>query len=415
MPISADTRGLGPMTRLALLLIAFALPVAASAQARPLPLAADGVFDPQLLPAGCEPTKVRIDAAAPKSGDGNNKAPFATLRDALTQAENDKACAVYARIAPGDYVEGPLTVRVPTMLVGLPGVRVQGSFEVLAPTFVLSGITVIGDLKSPQPAVLAKGVAYVGLRDVNFFAFCGHGIRLDGPGAMRAVGIVVSNVCYVPDDPASGSAIHLTGGVDAELSFVTLETSVRGLYAGDAGTRVRADFVRVANTSIHPTRLANIAAAGSCGALGFQYLSAVEIDSGAELTGSVWEISRSQLAGLYAHDGGSASLGGVLITDTEDIRSGGVSCGGAGAIVHRGGSIDLKGFTIRNSYLCGVVVGSLLAEMDLLNGLIDTAPVGACVQQVGFDTSRLRHDVEYVNVGVPLQATSYDLPDGPPH
>jgi hypothetical protein len=145
-------------------------------------------------------------------------------------------------------------------------------------------------------------------------------------------------------------------------------------------------------------------------------LSAVEIDSGAELTGSVWGIGPSQLAGLYVHDSGSASLENVAITDTAAIRGGDVSCGGFGAIVHRAGRIDLRGFYIRNSESCGVAVGSAPGSgMDLHNGDIDTAPVGACVQQDGYDTNRLRDDVDYVNVGVPLQATSHELPDGIPH
>jgi hypothetical protein len=49
--------------------------------------------------------------------------------------------------------------------------------------------------------------------------------------------------------------------------------------------------------------------------------------------------------------------------------------------------------------------------MDLSDGRIDDVAIGACVQADGYDTSRLRQRVAYGRVGVPLQATTYTLPE----
>jgi hypothetical protein len=384
----------------------------------PLSSAADAVAGLNLLPPGCVPATIYIDAAAPKGGDGSEKTPFLTLREALAGAEKRQACAIDAKVAPGRYIEGPLAVKLPAIVTGRPGVNVQGSFQVFSPTLVLSTLTLVGDLQSQLPAVLAPKPATLVFLDVRFLAPGGHAIRQHG-GTLRVFRVDIAGAWTFPTSPSSGSAVHLTGGVDARLAFMRLSGNTRGLYASDAGTRVRGDFIRVEDTTIHPTRIANITVAGSCDALGYQYLGAVEVDSGAELTGSFWEIRRSQLAGLYAHDDGSARLHNVQIDATEEIRSGYVSCGGFGAIVHRAGTIDLSGdrrhggLAITNSAVCGVVVGQAPSSgMDLHYGFIDFAPIGACIQQDGYDAERLHDHVDYrSDLGVPMRATSYSLPD----
>ena len=358
------------MAKRMFVMIALSL-LAADAYAQPpLSSAADAVAGLKLLPSGCVPATIYIDAAAQTGGNGSARAPFSTLGEALVGAEKRQACAMYAKIAPGKYVEGPLVVKLPAIVIGRPGVNIQGSFEVVSRTLVLSSIAVVGDLQSQRPAVLAENSAVLVFLRVLFLAPGGHAIRQHG-GTLRVFGADIAGAWTFPEDPSSGSAVHLTGGVDARLAGMRLSGNVRGLYASDVGTRVRADFIRVEDTTIHPTRIANITAAGSCDALGYRYLAAVELDSGAELTGSHWEIRRSQLAGLYAHDSGSARLRHVRIDETESIRGGVAECGGFGAVVHRAGTIDLRRLAITNSRLCGVTVGQAPGSgMDLHHGFI---------------------------------------------
>jgi hypothetical protein len=76
--------------------------------------------------------------------------------------------------------------------------------------------------------------------------------------------------------------------------------------------------------------------------------------------------------------------------------------------------VTVSDFDVDDAALCGVVVGGDAPDastaMDLARGVIRSTEVGACVQAEGFDTARLRVDVEYREVGIPLQATSYTLP-----
>ncbi len=385
----------------------------------PLSSARDVIKGLKLLPPDCKPPPTYINAAAQKGGNGSKKAPFSSLQEALANAEESQACALYAKVAAGKYSEGPLVVNLPLIVTGRRDVNIQGSFEVVSTALVLSTLTLIGDQQLPRPLVFAKNAPTLVFLGVEFLTAGGHAIRQHG-GTLRVFGVDISGTQTFPDDPSSGSAVHLTGGVDAVLAAMRLSGNVRGLYVSDEGTRVRADFITVEDTTIHATRIANITAAGSCDALGYQYIGAVEVDSGAELTGSWWEIRRSQLAGLYAHDYGSAQLRHVLIDETEPIRGGGVDgvvCGGFGAVAHRAGAINLRRLAITNSGLCGVVVGQAPGSgMDLSYGFIDFAPIGACVQQEGYDFSRLNSHVQYRSgLGVPLRATSYPLPDGTPY
>ncbi len=115
------------------------------------------------------------------------------------------------------------------------------------------------------------------------------------------------------------------------------------------------------------------------------------------------------MVGLYSHDGGQVTASAVTIKHIT--LSGVAGCGGGfGAAAFSGGGIVLDQFSIGDIALCGVTVGAGGA-IDLSNGVIAETPVGACVQEPGYDTERLHHDVRFVNVDIPLQATSYSLPE----
>jgi hypothetical protein len=50
-------------------------------------------------------------------------------------------------------------------------------------------------------------------------------------------------------------------------------------------------------------------------------------------------------------------------------------------------------------------------SIDLHIGYVTRSDIGACGQLDGYDFARLRDRVAYRDVGVPLQATRYELPD----
>ncbi len=89
--------------------------------------------------------------------------------------------------------------------------------------------------------------------------------------------------------------------------------------------------------------------------------------------------------------------------------------GGFGVSAHFGATLEVQRFAIAGAAQCGAVVGEDWmgpTGLDLADGTITGAPIGACVQIPGYDTERLHRRVRFVDVEVPLQATSYALPGG---
>jgi hypothetical protein len=83
--------------------------------------------------------------------------------------------------------------------------------------------------------------------------------------------------------------------------------------------------------------------------------------------------------------------------------------GGFGVSAHEGAQVTVTRFELEELALCGVVVAGF-AELDLAGGSVSGVPIGACVQVPDYDVTRLASRVEYRDVGIPLQATSYALP-----
>lgn len=125
-------------------------------------------------------------------------------------------------------------------------------------------------------------------------------------------------------------------------------------------------------------------------------------------------VARTRIAGGIALTGSSLELTDASIRDVDFAACAETTCperaGGIGLLSHLGASITATRFEVAASAVCGVAVGEG-ASMDLNMGVIAEVPVGACVQVDGYDLGRLQDDVQYRDVGVPLQATTYDFPD----
>lgn len=121
------------------------------------------------------------------------------------------------------------------------------------------------------------------------------------------------------------------------------------------------------------------------------------------------------MAGLYVHDDASVRAGSVGVSFATSVAASAPSadvCGGFNVVAHRNGYIELTRIQLEDAELCGVLVGDApLTGIDLHIGYVTRSPIGACVQQEGYDFRRLDDRVAYRDVGVPLQATSYELPE----
>ncbi len=128
-------------------------------------------------------------------------------------------------------------------------------------------------------------------------------------------------------------------------------------------------------------------------------------------------IERSRFVGVAAV-AATVTATDLVVEGVSEAACAASACpytGGFGVAAHFGGSVALSRFVVRDAALCGVVVGANdpsrpSTGMDLEDGVISVAPIGACVQAEGFDAERLHEVVAFEAVDVPLQATTYALP-----
>lgn len=145
----------------------------------------------------------------------------------------------------------------------------------------------------------------------------------------------------------------------------------------------------------------------------------VYAQTGAHVTLGASRVVGATFFGIGSLSGSVVTLDGVTVSGVASSACGATTCvpfnGGFALTAHFGGTLTAAHFALDHAALCGAVVGmngtaSGATAMDLAHGTIDDSPVGACVQVDGYDTARLRDDVAYRSVGIPLQATSYGLP-----
>jgi hypothetical protein len=117
---------------------------------------------------------------------------------------------------------------------------------------------------------------------------------------------------------------------------------------------------------------------------------------------------------------GIASFGSatqVTVTDVE-VSDLALPCVGsdcpvpiaAGAGAYESSTLLIRQFTIRRSPHCGVQVADA-SSLDLEAGEITDNVLGACVQVMGYDLSRLTDGVLYRDNGANLDATSLPVPE----
>lgn len=227
------------------------------------------------------------------------------------------------------------------------------------------------------------------------------GIMIAGPTTLEARDVVVRETAG-REAGLLGRGIGIQDGASAVLERVRIADSREaGLYV-NAATRVSASDIDVSDTR-----------ANGAGLYGFGLWA-----EHAQVTLARVRIARSLVSGL-----GLGQLAAVDATDLS-VEASAPGCfvtgctepvGGFGVSAHFGATLTVTGFAIRDSALCGVVIGmdapTGATGLDLTRGAVERAPVGACLQVPDYDTRRLQHEVVWRDVGLTLQATSYALPD----
>lgn len=212
---------------------------------------------------------------------------------------------------------------------------------------------------------------------------------------------VRSTVEVAPGTHGRGVSAHLGASVSLERAAIERCHEI-ALGSSDPGSRI--DAVDLSISDALPRGLDGDMGVGVWAQIG----STIEISRA--------RIERTRVVGAAALQGARLTLDGVLVSGVEAAACAAAGCedsAGFGVAAMHGGTVRVTGFEIARAAVCGVVVGGEgdATAIDLERGVVASAPVGACVQSEGFDTSRLRREVQYRDVGIPLQATSYALPD----
>jgi len=226
-----------------------------------------------------------------------------------------------------------------------------------------------------------------------------HGILVDSARA-TFVDLLVRDVRSRARDELLGRGIAAQFGSVVMLERVILEqASEAGLLALDPGTEVVIADIVVRDTRARPT----------IGDFGRGIVAQGE----SRIRGSRVLVERNREVGVAATDSGAITLEDVVVTNTVSNVCETGPCADAPhghGIAAIGGNIDLSRFEVGDSELCGAMV-TPGGALNLADGEIRNAAIGACVQIDGFDFASLMQGVTYRDNGTNLEATMLPVPD----
>ncbi len=370
---------------------------------------------------GCQFLVLHVKGKAGEDGsgkpDGSSSAPYRTIGDALGRAAAEGACGVEIVLAGGTYDESIVVTR---------DLRIRG--EGAARPVIEGSILNTGghDLRvsdvhlrgSPDPgAIVVDGAcpSATELIRVEISGATRNGLLQRG-GTLRGFALLIRQTRALADERHAGAGIRLTDGVQAALGLLDISNNgAGGLSIEGEGTRVYLSVSLFSENRSNPFFLHTVMETGAVGA-------GIEVERGALLLAEFTNVVRNDFVGLLVREDAQAHFRYGRIERTRllsvDLGAGPRSFGSFNASSIDRGVMELSGFTLAHSEVCDLTVARAYASASF--GVISDAPVGVCVTDVpaDFDTVCLRHDVDYVRLGVPLQGSRplpcMDCPPPPP-
>jgi len=288
---------------------------------------------------------------------------------------------------------------------------------------------VVEDAK--ESGILVTGVgAHAALRDVTIRRVAHNAAGVDGRGIGVQYGALVELVRAHVQDAAGSAFVVTTTGTTLAASDVAVDwspdvTGERGLSL-DSGAV--ADLARVA---IEGGSEVGVAAIGAGTSARLRDLLVREVSGratdglagyglaasgGGALSIARAEVTRARIAGALAVDPGSVlDLTDTVVAETLPAACATSTCsaaaGGFGIAAHGGGVARASRFLVLSSALAGVLVGPGGA-IDLAEGEVAGAPIGANVQVDRYDLRRLDDRVLYQDNGRNLDTSALPAPSG---
>ncbi len=145
----------------------------------------------------------------------------------------------------------------------------------------------------------------------------------------------------------------------------------------------------------------------------------INVQLKARLTGSRVAVMRCREFGVLSTQGAVVELEDVLVSGVEYSACGLTTCTsqpfghGAAAI---SGSVRLSRFELRDVASCGLLLAPISrsgapASIDLDQGRVTGAVIGACIQIADYEIGRLTQGVEYIGNQTNLDSTTLPVPD----
>lgn len=288
---------------------------------------------------GCSvPGVTYVVRAGTASGVGSAKKPFGSVAEGLRAADAARACRVELEVGPGTF-PGDLQISRPTLIVGAnrgigPGPTIEG-------------------------AIRNSSLHPLRLRHLKIAGARGVGIEQRG-GELELVEVQITGTLTSGDDPATGTAVRLSGGAKARLSTVVLSRN-----------ESRAVLAEGAGTVLH---LFDALVEGNQGRPSADETATVEVRDGASLFADKVVIRASAPNGLHLRGNARAHARHVQVSGTTAPASGSAPARGGNVLVSDGAMLELRDFLIRGSAAAGIAVRNAFLTAE--DGVIEGNPIG---------------------------------------
>lgn len=384
------------------------------------------ISDPEDCPARpqCSYEVLYVDGNTLRLGvpDGSEARPFGTIGQALAAAIARGACGVEIRVAgPATYRE-TLTITLPTTIVGLgyaidaptlagsvlsdAGAQLEvRNFRITGPTDPRGAVAA----DHPCSAITLEGVAIEGA--TNF------GIHQRG-GTLRTFWVSVRNTEATPGSRRHGAGIVLVDVLGLLGRTQVFSNASGGLLVEGAGAHVIGErlsasanraspsCVRGTSTGIEALREAVTRLSGYGG---------VVATGGARLDLLYSIVADNVGFGAFSTDAASLSVESSTIRSTRLLPDGACAYGGWGALVHDGGSLELRTFSIQRSGFVGLTIsGTSSHEVYARDGTVSHNPIAVNIQTCEFDRNRIRNNVRFPYNDINLDSLCLDVPEPSP-
>ena len=256
--------------------------------------------------------------------------------------------------------------------------------------------------------------ASASLERVAFERNTAIGVAADNSGTtLMLTDVVVRDTQAQDSDLAMGSGIGVHDGAAVSVERALIEHNrYLGAYAGGAGTSLTLTDVIVCDT----------ASRASDG----KYGRGLDVEDGAQVEATRAIFQRNRGSGVAAFlEGTLVRMLSVTITETQEYECASGPCAGYGAGTgigsYAGAQVEVDGFAISQSALCGIQLAHGADEhgvrhavggtIDLHNGVVSNNPIGVNIQTEDFDINRLMDGVLYIDNEIKLDTMDRPVPD----